>query len=249
MYLLMYHEVTNGTPRNVHTVTAGQLRDQLAWLTDNGFRSARLDSAEGNSAESNSAEKQVILTFDDAYVDFIDVALPILKQFNFSATVFVISDLVGKTRHWTDGNDQSEPPLMDWAQIHACRDEGIEIGSHTATHPNLTTLSSPELARELFKSRVALADELGSEIDILCYPYGQQNAEAQAMARKAGYKLACASRPFFVGRTTFDNAFALDRIAMLATDTLDDFAAKINAPLPRRLKWYKWLLKQKIGSR
>ena len=235
----MYHEVTSGTPRNVHAVTAAQLRDQLQWLTDHGFRSAELGEIK------TATDRCVALTFDDAYVDFLEVALPILQQFKFKATVFVISDLVGQRRHWADGDDESQPPLMDWAQIEACQQAGVQIGSHTATHPNLATLSETDVVRELSQSRQQLMARLGGEIDWLCYPYGRQNAMVQTVAQQVGYRLACASRPFYVGRSSAEY-YALDRIAMLATDSLDDFAAKINPPLRRKLKWYRWLVRQSL---
>lgn len=240
MHILMYHQVTAGEPQNVHTVTARQLHDQLQWLVDHGFRSARLATTAWDSAE-----KQVALTFDDAYVDFLEIALPILQQFNFHSTAFVISSLVGKTRTWADGSDRSQPPLMNWEQIHACRQSGVDIGSHTTTHPDLSTLSEAEINSELNTSRRTLAEQLNEPIDLLCYPYGRQNAAVRRAARQAGYTLACASRPFFVGKAQF-NPYALDRIAMLASDTLDDFAAKMHAPLARRLQWYRWQLRQRV---
>ncbi|MEM7112160.1 MAG: polysaccharide deacetylase family protein [Chloroflexota bacterium] len=240
MYILAYHEVTNKTPSNVHTVTTAQLRDQLQWLTDNGFLSASLDMY-GQGAIA----KSVVLTFDDAYVDFFDNALPILQQFRFGATVFIISDLIGKTRYWSDGDDYSKPKLMNWEQIGACQQAGIKFGSHTATHPNLTTLTQLEIKRELFQSRTILSDKLGYRVDYLCYPYGLYNANIQVLAKQVGYKLACASRPFFVGKTNSDR-FALDRISMLSTDTVQDFAGKMRASLSRKLKWYRWLLRQTL---
>lgn len=129
-----------------------------------------------------------MLTFDDAYVNFLEHALPILKQYGFSGTVFVATGEVGGRSRWDVGY---ESPTMSWPQLRELHEAGIECASHTVSHPWLSKLPEAAVREELTRSREQLQEELGAAVQTIAYPYGDTNERVAAAAGEAGYELAC----------------------------------------------------------
>ena len=138
------------------------------------------------------------VTFDDAYAD-IEGALDTLERLRVPATIFA------STGYADDGRPLAVPELadeaarnpdrlatMDWDRLRDAAARGFTIGSHTVSHPHLTTLSDAELDRELVESRQRVEDEVGQPCDLLAYPYGEHDARVQAAVRRSGYRLAFA---------------------------------------------------------
>src|SRR5262249_50778983 len=131
--------------------------------------------------------RSVVLTFDDGYLDTLTIALPILREFGFTATCYVVAGAVGHSSHWTD-----PAPLMDWAGVRAWLDAGMGIGSHTASHPDLTTLDTAALRSEIAGSRARLEDRLGVPVRSFAYPFNRLDARALDAVAEAGYADAVA---------------------------------------------------------
>jgi peptidoglycan-N-acetylglucosamine deacetylase len=81
-------------------------------------------------------------------------------------------------------------PVMDTKQIRALRAMGMEIGSHTLTHPNLTKVRKHHAIHELVESKKQLEDIVGEPIVSFCYPAGKFNAATRSCVIEANYKLA-----------------------------------------------------------
>jgi Predicted xylanase/chitin deacetylase len=79
---------------------------------------------------------------------------------------------------------------MNWEELSFLVKEGVEIGSHTLTHPFLTKIPPAEARREIEDSKKLLEDKLGVEVKGFCYPYGDHNREVVEMVKKAGYQYA-----------------------------------------------------------
>ncbi len=100
---------------------------------------------------------------------------------------------------------------IDWDQAREMDQSGVEIGSHTITHPILTNVDAGRLERELSGSRARIEDELGRRVDLFCYPNGSLNAKVRQAVRRAGYMCAVTSAPGFNGDRS--DVFALRRIS------------------------------------
>src|SRR5713226_753838 len=104
-------------------------------------------------------KRTLLLTFDDGRQDNVDVVLPILREYGIAATFYICSALTGKRishPSHPDRNDAAEQQgfdLMDWSALRKLRDAGMCIGSHGATHRELTRCTDDELAREVAGSR------------------------------------------------------------------------------------------------
>ncbi len=134
--------------------------------------------------------KPVILTFDDGYRDNFTHAFPLLKKFAFPAVVFLVTGR-RRTNFWDA--DEPQELLMCDAEIREMSAAGIEFGSHTVSHADLTCSSAEELRCELMDSKKTLEDLLGKSIISLAYPYGKVNKAVKTAADEAGYSFGVAA--------------------------------------------------------
>ena len=122
----------------------------------------------------------------------------------------------------------SELETMNWDALRELVERGVEVGSHTVSHPHLVELADEELERELVDSRRQLEDELGRPCRYFSYPYGEQDARVRAAARAAGYEAAFA----LPGIDRPPDLFAFPRIGIYQRDNIARAALK-TSPLRR----------------
>jgi peptidoglycan/xylan/chitin deacetylase (PgdA/CDA1 family) len=186
----MYHNIDN-PPNGAHIpnlyVTPRMFRFQMWYLKTAGFKVVSIQDLFALASENNNQGNLAAITFDDGYMDFIRNAYPILKQYNYPSTVFVVSGLAGKENEWDNANENIKKPLMDWEQLREINKNGVEIGSHTRTHPELTRISPDEQNEEIAGSKRDLEERLNRPVSIFCYPGGDYDQQVKEMVKKAGY--------------------------------------------------------------
>jgi peptidoglycan/xylan/chitin deacetylase (PgdA/CDA1 family) len=174
--VLAYHLVGAGTDSPVD-VTIEQFQRQLDCLAA-AFDFASLSQALASARDGTPPGKpRAILTFDDAYANFAEVAWPILKARRIPAVLYVP---VGFVRG-------SAPPPLRGARLPACSfaelrqlaASGVEIGSHGVNHVNLRRTSDAILSRELADSRAVLEQELGQVVSSFCYPQAKLDGRVE----------------------------------------------------------------------
>jgi peptidoglycan/xylan/chitin deacetylase (PgdA/CDA1 family) len=171
------------------------------------------------------AGRLVGLTFDDAYRDFLTVALPILERLDFSATVFVIGSMPTDTNWDHERGPQHSMPRLKLLGIDGLREvaaRGVEIGAHSMSHVGLSGLDPERLEEEASGSRRILSDVLGETVEGFCYPYGRLDGAAIRAVRGAGYAYACS-----IHSRVERNVYDLPRIPVAERDHLPRFAAKL----------------------
>ncbi len=137
----------------------------------------------------------VTLTFDDGWTSIYTNGLPLLKKYGLPSTQYIVSGFL---------NDPYEPEYMTNAQVKAFVAAGHEVGSHTVTHPDLTTLSSAKLRAELVNSKSRLTTITGKSINNIASPYGAYNSTVISAIKAAGYKSHRGVEPGFNSRDAFD---------------------------------------------
>ena len=127
----------------------------------------------------------VALTFDDGFRNFASSGQPVLAEMGFPATIFVVADAVGGTNSWGGREVPGIPtlPLMSWRELQSAIDAGFEIGAHTRSHPDLTTLSPSQLEDETAGSAERISAELGQRPVRFAYPYGAVNDAVASFVR------------------------------------------------------------------
>ena len=186
--ILMYHGVAEvDQDPNRLCVTPERFAGQLAWLERHGLRGVSIRTLV-DAMRACRHRGLVGITFDDGYASVLDAALPRLRRHGFGATAFIISDRLGGTNDWDEGPSF---PLVSQDGVRELAAAGIEIGSHSATHPPLAC-EPGRLTAEIRQSRSRLAGLLGTEVRGFAYPYGSMDAAARRAVRDAGYDYACA---------------------------------------------------------
>jgi peptidoglycan/xylan/chitin deacetylase (PgdA/CDA1 family) len=201
--ILMYHSIAERGPAGLATwrVTPSRLDDHLRFLRERGYSSVTLEQwRTARDRRRQLRGRPVLLTFDDGYQDFADTAWPLLRKYGFSAIVYLVTDRIGGKNDWDDCEGH-ELPLMDWETIRSLRDEGVEFGSHTCTHPSLTALTPAEVVHEGLRSRRVLEERLGGPIRSIAYPSGDQDPVVEHLMGGCGYRFGLTCRPE-VGRYT-----------------------------------------------
>lgn len=138
----------------------------------------------------------VALTFDDGFRSFLDHGWPLLRDRGLPATLFVVTGHVGGRNDWgTPAERRSVPdlPLLGWEELDRLAEEGVEIASHTRTHPRLGEAGSGRVADEVEGSADDIERRLGRRPRAFAYPYGSVGPGAEAAAGSA-YELACTTR-------------------------------------------------------
>jgi len=153
--------------------------------------------------------RQVIITFDDAYLSLFEKGLPILQATGLRAINYVIADRIGQMNHWDHTAPSREEKLMDRSQINEWLAAGQEIGAHTMTHPHLDRIPIEEARREIVDSKKKLEDLFGVPIRHFCYPYGGYTQAVCDVVEEAGYETATSTIEGFNTKTT--DTFLLHR--------------------------------------
>ena len=150
MKIFMYHNI-DIPPKEAKLkslyVKPNKFETQLKVLKKLGYNFVKTEDLE------NYPKKSILLTFDDGFEDFYDNAFPIIKKYNANAIVFVPAGLVGTFNQWDYEKLNVRKKLMNWEEIKRVYKEGIEIGSHTLTHPFLTKIPKEMAKTEIQDSK------------------------------------------------------------------------------------------------
>jgi peptidoglycan/xylan/chitin deacetylase (PgdA/CDA1 family) len=163
--ILMFHDLVQERGKGTlwYDCSVEEFEAIMAEIESEGMTPISLDDLYAHlTTGADVPEKSIVLTFDDNYQSFYDLAWPILKKRNFPAAMFVHTGFVGK-----------------------------KVGSHTINHfLDLKDRDALVQKQELEQSKQELEAELGKPMDYLAYPNGSNGWDTQLMARDAGYKMA-----------------------------------------------------------
>lgn len=213
--ILCYHDVTSNNPdNNGLLISPEKFKEQLQYLKYNNYTPITLDELYDYLRNNKEIpEKPVVITFDDGYKGNYEYAYPLLKEFKFPATMFVISNYVG-------GAD-----FMTTEQLKEMSNNGIEIESHTSKHDDLSKLNETEQVETLKNAKTSLEKIIEKPVDFVAYPFGRHNSNTRISAEKAGYKLGFNLNGNFADRK--DHNFNMDRIYVNGNDSLKEFESKL----------------------
>ncbi|MFH1645826.1 MAG: polysaccharide deacetylase family protein [Candidatus Omnitrophota bacterium] len=183
--VLMYHKIDNNFMNSKLSVSPKSFEKQMRFLRKKNYNIVSLDKLKMLlSSKLPIPRKTIAVTFDDGYKNNYTAAFPTLKKYSIPATVFVVTDKVGR-----DG-------YMSWDDLKEMSENNIHIGSHTVSECFLPDIKDKEqLRKEIFDSRKIIRKKLPGQAEFFGYCSGGFNEEIRNLVIEAGYKGACATNP------------------------------------------------------
>jgi peptidoglycan/xylan/chitin deacetylase (PgdA/CDA1 family) len=233
--VLTYHHILHDeeNTRFRHTSTTTSVRaftNQMTWLRDQGYATLSMYQLEGYVRNRmNLPARAVVITFDDGLKSVSRYAYPILRQYGFKATAFIISSRIKlKPQKW----DPKSLQFMSVSELNGIRDV-FDVQSHThflhrvddARHPILFSRSYHNILFDFKRSRRALA-QFNPHVLYLSYPFGGYDDKAVKAANDAGFHMAVTTVRGKV--KPGDNPFLLKRLYILRTDSLETMSRLIS---------------------
>lgn len=211
--VLCYHDV-NPKQSNDLLLDPEKFKAQMQYLKDNNYIPITLEELYGFLKENKEIPtKSVVITFDDGYKGNYTYAYPILKDFNFKATIFMISDFVDNDLY------------LSKKELKELSDNGIEIQSHTARHNDLSKLSKDAQIATMKTSKKALEAIVNRSVDYIAYPFGNSNPSTREAGKEAGYKLGFNLNGKMADKS--DHSYNIDRLYISNNYSLQQFINKL----------------------
>jgi len=226
--ILLYHHLVQG--ENVrgdqYEISIRQFEEQLDMLQRLKFETIDFVTlTEILEGQQKTRKRIAIITFDDAFRSFFELALPALTRRRMRATVFVPAGEIGGSNRWDSAKGVPSREIMSEDELRQIATEGMEIGSHGWAHRSLPNCSEAEAQEELIHSRERLR-ALGHRADVFAYPYGEYSPDSAEMVRHAGYRAAVSI--FSDSPSVTGNRFAMRRIYVHPGDAPLRFRSKLS---------------------
>lgn len=216
--VVMYHSVSNDTASNKFAplrITKDNFDAQMKYLKDNGYYTLTMDEINDFITKNKPIpEKSVVLTFDDGYEDNYTNVYPILRQYGFKATVFVVASSVDK-----------DPNYLTSVQLKDMQNNGVDIESGTYENVSLGNLTAAQQLKSLQNSKQLLESILNKKVNYVSYPFGSYNANTLDAANKAGYLLGLSRDGKWSYKT--DGLYKLSRVYIGPKHTEANFEDRI----------------------
>jgi peptidoglycan/xylan/chitin deacetylase (PgdA/CDA1 family) len=222
--ILYYHSISDAPIRS--SVSPAAFESQIEYLVRSGHHLLSLSDATRRLASGVPLQaKSVVITLDDGFDDNYENAFPILRRFGVTASIFLTVSYIGTDRLPTLTRTDFIPRPLSWEQVKEMHVHGIEFGSHTLTHPMLSTIPLDEVRREVVESKRVIEDKLGTPVLFFCYPRGDFSVDVRNIVQEEGYLAACTTLPGTNSSRT--DPFALRRTYVGRHDVSAEFARKV----------------------
>ena len=225
--VLMYHAFSDSEPGTRYVMPRRKFQWQMRLLRWLGYQVIGFQQlAEALRAGTLPLPRSTVITIDDGYTDNLHVAAPVLQRSGWPATVFLVSDRVGRAAGWTDEPTVAGRPLLSVEQIKEMVGAGLSLGAHTRTHPHLPQVADDEVVRhEIVSCRTELEERLGMPFEVFAYPYGGHDSRAHEAVAMGGYVGAATTDARFVRPN--DDPAQIPRLEIRGDDSLLRFLIQL----------------------
>lgn len=235
--ILTYHRIIKEEPTKAVdpkriAVSAAQFRSHMTFLKRLGYHSVSLNTY-GRQLRENPRipARSFAITFDDAYQEMVTLALPVLRDTGFAATVFAVSGQLGGTNAWDDG----QAALLTADGLRAWRQAKMDVGAHTCSHVHLPQVDAAAARHEIVDSKKQLEEVLGETVSTFAYPYGETNEVVSGLVRDAGFDAAFVTDR---GRRNHaENLYHLRRVVIFPRTNLWELLWKVQRWYPAYQDW------------
>lgn len=215
--ILMYHVIATppaGQPMSELWVPPKRFRSQMEALRREGYEAVTMDQATNGWREGAPLpEKPIVLTFDDGYLSQSTAAGPVLEELGWVGVLYLTTRNIG--------------PTIKEGSVRKLMKAGWELGAHTVTHADLTTLDAAGLQREIDDGRIELQARFGAPVDAFCFPAGKNDETVRAAVKAAGFRTATTVTGGIADGD--DDPYLLPRVRVNPDDTPKRLLQKIRA--------------------
>lgn len=219
--ILMYHYLSEPPPgadaiRRDLSVSPANFEAQLAYLRQAGYETISLaDLAYALSQDASLPEKPIILTFDDGHRDNYENAFPLLRKYGYTATFFVFTQVI----------DTYNVDFLTWEMVTEMHQAGMEFGSHSYRHLDMSNRDVDFLVYEILGSKEAIEERIGEPVRFFAYPSGAYDGLTIKVLESANFWGAVTTQ--WGSTHTHPNRFELPRLRMRGNDRVQDLANKL----------------------
>jgi len=241
--VLLYHSISENLFGKSHpyshiNTSPSVFQQQIRWLRQAEYRTIDLGDLMQGLEDGADLSHTVVITFDDGYQDFLTDAMPVLKQYGFTATVFLATSRIQRDSLRFEGVD-----YLTWQDVRELHKEGITFGSHTVTHPDLRCLGPEQIEYELGYSKEVIEQKLGVPVTSFSYPFAfpEEDVDFTRLLldelENQGFENGVTT---ILGRASLRNSrFFLPRLPVNSWDDQSFFLAKVAGGYDW-LHWPQW---------
>jgi peptidoglycan/xylan/chitin deacetylase (PgdA/CDA1 family) len=220
--ILTYHNFTEaeGSSYNINIV---EFEKQIDYLAAHNYSVISLTELIKGLKGGQLPPKPIVITIDDGFKSAYTLAYPILKKYNFPATLFIYTNFIEKNSY-----------SLTWEEIREMTKNNIEIGSHSLSHYNLLKYKNNEnyetylarIRREIFLSKEILENKIGSKVKFFAYPYGVYSPIIKNLVIQAGYEGILNANS--MNNTFNSHTFSLNRQIIFGNNSFNSFVGILN---------------------
>lgn len=215
VFILCYHGIGNDTWD--FSVSLKTFKKQMLFLKKSGYKFVSLQEIEKHiTGEKVIEDKAVSITFDDGYKDVLEIK-DFVKKENIKPSMFVLSNTKKANRYEL----ANQRVFLSKEDIRSLISDGWEIGSHTATHSNMFSLSDDGIVNEVEESKKAIERMHKVNVKYIAYPKGRYTKEVLNCVKKAGYKMGFSMDDGFINKNT--DMYKVPRIGVDRTHSFGEF--------------------------
>ncbi len=222
--VLMYHKI-DLTKQDMLTVSVEQLESQLIFLQKSDYQYITVRDMINRKTIPT---KSILITFDDGYVDNLELAYPILKKYGAKATIFLPTAYIGQSSSW----DNDAAPILSLAQLRGLDPTIFELGLHSHQHQNYGQLTIEKIEADLIQNIQFFRDNDLPFVPAMAYPYGGRPKNTvlkrQMYAAMARFGIKFALR---IGNRLnawpLTGLYEIQRLDIQGTDSLAAFKRKV----------------------
>jgi peptidoglycan/xylan/chitin deacetylase (PgdA/CDA1 family) len=200
------------------SVAPDQFESHLAYLQQAGYKTISFTQlAFALSQQAALPDKPIIITFDDGYRDQYENAFGLLRQYDFTGTFFIFTQPI----------QTANVDYLTWDMISEMHQAGMEFGSHSHTHPDLSNRNVDFLINEILTSKAAIEEHIGQPIRVFSYPAGRYDDLTIRVVKSASFWAAVTTE--WGARHSFEKRFQMPRVRVRGNDTARHLAEKLNS--------------------
>ena len=239
--ILMYHSISDEREDDLHpyyriNTSSTVFAEHMRFLSEHDYSVIDLKALDNFYKDNNKPEaNHAVISFDDGYRDFYACAFPILQKYNWPATVFLPTSYIGTGKKHLKGKEH-----LNWRDVNELAQNGVCFGSHSVTHPIMSSLKEDELEYELRVSKEVIEDKTGKKAENFSYPFRfpeedrKFTAKLVELLQKIGYRSGVSTR---IGTTSKgDDKYSRMRLPVNSDDDILFFKAKLEGA-------YDWMHK------